>query len=329
MDRTASPLPPTTTQGLTGRRRVWPKNFSDRLTEPLPGIRDVIRLARVGGPLAAIGDTDRIPVRRDGLPTVPATGTAVTWVGHATFVLQTGGLRVLTDPVWSRRIPGIRPRFVPPGVAFADLRHVDAVVISHNHYDHLDAPTIRRLSRDTAIFAPAALGEWFRRRGFRAVTELDWWESVELGGVRFDFVPSHHWSKRGLTDTCRSLWGGWVLTAPSGHRTYFAGDTGYGHWFAEIGRRYPVIDVAMLPIGAYHPRWFMRPVHMNPEEAVRACVELGATHLASMHWGTFAMTTEPATEPLTRVRAAWAGTGRPRERLWDLAIGESRHLDPA
>jgi len=307
--------------------RRWPDSFFDRLTDPLPGWREMARLARSGGMRpSALGDVDRIPVRRAGLPEVESDQIGLTWVGHATFAVRIGGLTVLTDPVWSRRIPGIRPRFVPPGVAFADLRHVDAVVISHNHYDHLDAPTIRRLPRDTAMFVPGGLGPWFTRRGFRSVTELDWWESVPLNGVRFDFVPSHHWSRRGLTDTCRSLWGGWMLTAPDGRRLYFAGDTGYGRWFGEIATRYQEIEAALLPIGAYHPRWFMRPVHMNPEEAVKASVELDAARLVTMHWGTFAMTPEPVIEPLTRVRAAWDETGRPRDNLWDLAIGESRLL---
>ncbi|MGA8114172.1 MAG: MBL fold metallo-hydrolase [Actinocatenispora sp.] len=306
--------------------RIWPESFADRLTDPLPTLRDVARLARTANPWATGDDPDRIPVHRGGLPAVPRTGATVTWVGHATFVVQVGGLRVLTDPVWSRRVPGIRPRYVPPGVAFADLRHVDAVLISHNHYDHLDAPTIRRLPRETPMFVPAALGYWFRRRGFRSVVELDWWESSTVGDVRFDFVPSHHWSRRGLHDSCKSLWGGWVITGPADERLYFAGDTGYGHWFGRIAAAHPGIDVAMLPIGAYHPRWFMRPVHMNPEEAVRACADLGATSLATMHWGTFAMTAEPAIEPLTRVRAAWESTGRPRDQLWDLPIGGTGFL---
>jgi L-ascorbate metabolism protein UlaG (beta-lactamase superfamily) len=210
-------------------------------------------------------------------------------------------------------------------VAWDALPPIDAVVISHNHYDHLDAPTIRRLPRDTPVLVPAKLGRWFRRRGFTAVTELDWWESHQLGEVRFDFVPSHHWSRRTLTDTCRTLWGGWVLSG-AGSRVYFAGDTGYGHWFAEIGNRYPGIDLALMPVGAYDPRWFMRPMHVNPEEAVRACEELAATRMATMHWGTFVLSGERVTEPPERAAKAWAEAGRPREHLWDLAVGETRIL---
>lgn len=220
----------------------------------------------------------------------------------------------------------------PVGVRWEDLPPVDAVVISHNHYDHLDAPTLRRLPGNTPLFVPAGLARWCRRRGFTRVTELDWWEAAELpagegAAVRFDFVPAHHWSKRTLTDTCRSLWGGWVLTdGATGGRVYFAGDSGYGHWFREIGRRYPGVDLALLPVGAYDPRWWLRDVHTDPEEAVRACQDVGARHMAPMHWATFVLSAEPVLEPLTRVRAAWERTGRPREQLWDLPVGGSRVL---
>jgi L-ascorbate metabolism protein UlaG (beta-lactamase superfamily) len=306
--------------------RVWPENFTDRLTTPLPGWREMVRIFRTGGFAGSRADADRIPVLRSGLPAATREQTMVTWVGHASYVLQTGGLTILTDPIWSETMPGVSRRVTPPGVSWSDLPRIDAVLISHNHYDHLDAPTMKRLPRDTPIFVPGALGEWFTRRGFIDVTELDWWESASLVGVSFDFVPSHHWSRRTINDTCQTLWGGWVITTEEGARVYFAGDTGYGHWFAEIGQRYPGIDVALLPIGSYDPQWFMQPVHMNPEEAVQACADLGAERMAGMHWGTFILSREPLLEPLERVRAAWAGTDRPREHLWDLAIGESRAL---
>lgn len=317
-----------------GEIRDWPRSFTHRLTAPLPGVRAVARLAREGRlrPSAhALREVPELPFAPGPLPE-PAVGqAAVTWAGHASWVVRIGGLTVLTDPVWSRRILGTPPRLTPVGVSWEELPPIDAVVISHNHYDHLDAPTFRRLPRATPILVPAQLAVWFRRRGFSQVTDLDWWEAVELPGergpVRFDFVPAHHWSKRTLTDTCRSLWGGWVITdTHEGRRLYFAGDTGYGHWFEEIGRRYPGIDVALLPIGAYEPRWMLRPVHTNPEEAVRACMDLGARAMAPMHWATFVLSAEPPLEPLHRVRAAWAATGRPREELWDLPIGSSRLL---
>ncbi|WP_018383319.1 MBL fold metallo-hydrolase [Wenjunlia vitaminophila] len=313
-----------------GEARVWPRTFADRLTDPLPGTRDMLRVMRQGGfrPRGqALADLGRLPVNRSAVPLARTGRTAVTWAGHASFVLRVGDLTVLTDPVWSRRILGTPARVTPVGVAWDALPPVDAVLISHNHYDHMDWPTLRRLPRDTVLLVPAGLGRWFRRRGFTRVTDLDWWECVELEGVRFDFVPAHHWSRRGLADTCRSLWGGWVVTEPGGHRLYFAGDTGYGPWFTEIGRRYPGVDLALLPIGAYEPRWFLRAVHTDPDEAVRACLDLGARRMVPMHWGTFLLSREPVMEPLHRVRAAWERAGRPRADLWDLAVGDSRVLD--
>ncbi|MET9973177.1 MBL fold metallo-hydrolase, partial [Streptomyces sp. NPDC006356] len=181
-----------------------------------------------------LADIPRLPFEPAPVPRVDARTVAVSWAGHASWVVQIGGLTVLTDPVWSRRILGTPARVTPVGVAWSALPRVDAVVISHNHYDHLDAPTLRRLPRHTPVFVPAGLAPWFRRRRFTQVTELDWWEAAELSGVRFDFVPAHHWSKRTLTDTCRSLWGGWVLTAPDGQRVHFAGEAGEG---LEAGQR--------------------------------------------------------------------------------------------
>jgi len=274
-----------------------------------------------------LADAPAIPVSRTATLPRAATGqVAVTWVGHATYVIQIGDLVVVTDPVWSERIPGVNRRVTPVGLPFSALPRVDAVVVSHNHYDHLDAPTIRRFPRDTLMLVPANLGSWFRSKGYRRVVELDWYESYRVGGVDLDFVPAHHWSRRSLTDTCRSLWGGWVLTDESGQRVYFAGDTGYGHFFADIAAAYPGIDLALMPVGAYEPSWFMGPVHLDPAEAVRACADLGAPRMATMHWGTFLLSAEPLLAPVRGAEAAWAAAGRPREDLWDLAIGETRAL---
>jgi L-ascorbate metabolism protein UlaG (beta-lactamase superfamily) len=323
-DRTAAP------PRRPGETRAWPRSFADRLTQPLPGLT---AMAKAGwGALRprradVVADVPRLPVAPGPLPAIGAGEVSLTWAGHASWVVRIGGMTVLTDPVWSRRILATPARVTPVGVAWELLPRVDAVVISHNHYDHLDLPTLRRLPRETPLLVPAGLAAWCRRRGFAAVTEFDWWEAADIGGVRFEFVPAHHWSRRTLTDTCRTLWGGWVLADDHGPRVYFAGDTGYGHWFAEIGRRHPGIDVALLPIGAYEPRSLLRSVHTDPEEAVRACVEVGARAMAPMHWATFLLSAEPPLQPLTRVRAAWRRTGRPREDLWDLPVGASRVLD--
>jgi L-ascorbate metabolism protein UlaG (beta-lactamase superfamily) len=307
--------------------RDWPATFRDRLTAPLPGYRDIARIMRQGGfGVKDLSDAVRIPVSpQEKLAEVHSGQAAITWIGHASYVVQTGGLTILADPVWSRKIPGVKPRLTPPGVPLAGVGHVDAVVISHNHYDHLDAPTIRQLPRDTPMLVPGMLGAWFRRRDFTRVIELDWWESVRLGDVEFTFVPAHHWSRRTLTDTCRTLWGGWVFTHGDA-KVYFAGDTGYGHWFGEIAQRHPGIDLALLPVGAYEPNWFMKPVHMNPAEAVQACVDLGARRMATMHWGTFVLSAEPLLDPVRKAADAWTEAGRPREDLWDLAVGETRMM---
>ncbi|MGW5421603.1 MBL fold metallo-hydrolase [Streptomyces sp. NPDC003943] len=324
-----APPPPSALQPLGRLRLDWPRSFADRLTAPLPGVRAIARFAREGAVRPTpdgLRDIQRLPFEPGPLPEAGPDTLAVTWAGHASWVVRIGGLTVLTDPVWSRRILGTPARLTPVGVRWEDLPSVDAVVISHNHFDHLDAPTLKRLPRRTPVFVPAGLGRWFTRRRFSRVTELDWWEAAELGGVRFDFVPAHHWSKRTLRDTCRSLWGGWVLRDRAGRRVYFAGDTGYGHWFGEIGHRHPGIDLALLPIGAYHPRWWLGDVHTDPEEAVRAFQDLGARRMAPMHWATFVLSAEPVLEPLTRVRAAWEMAGLPREDLWDLGVGASRVL---
>jgi L-ascorbate metabolism protein UlaG (beta-lactamase superfamily) len=314
-----------------GEHRVWPRSFTDRLTDPLPGVRQLVRVVRecaVRPPAHALKEVPLLPVEQGAIPPAGPGTVSVTWAGHASWVIRIGGLTVLTDPVWSRRIPGTPARITPVGVPWSALPPVDAVVISHNHYDHMDAPTLKRLPRGTALFVPAGLARWFRRRGFTRVTELDWWENAELGGVRFDFVPAHHWSRRGLTDGCRSLWGGWVLSDAAGPRIYFAGDTGYGHYFREIGRAHPGIDLALLPIGAYAPRWMLRPVHTDPEEAVQAFLDVGAAAMAPMHWATFLLSSEPPLEPLRRARAAWKAAALPHSALWDLPVGGSRVLTP-
>ncbi len=222
------------------------------------------------------------------------------------------------------------PDPVPAGVALEALPPIDAVLLSHNHYD-LDVPTVRRLAQrhpQARWIVPLGLGEFLRRRGAQPVRELDWWEEARVGDVVFGCTPAQHFSARGLGDRSRTLWCGWSVAAPA-RRLFFAGDTGYHPEFTRIGERFGPFHAALLPIGAYEPRWFMQPVHMNPEESVGAFRDLTRGHSAvmvPMHWGTFRLTDEPLDEPPRRVARAWREAGFPPDDLWLLAPGETRAL---
>ncbi|MHB8586146.1 MAG: MBL fold metallo-hydrolase [Thermoplasmatota archaeon] len=242
----------------------------------------------------------------------------VTWIGHATTLIQLDGQTFLTDPVFGNAGWGTVKREVAAGLAPRELPRVDALLVSHNHPDHLDPASVKALPRSTPVFCPAGLGSWFRRRRFRNVTEMPWWQSRTVGGVNgasgatgggidVTAVPAQHWSRRGMFDEGRSHWCGYVV---SGDRTvYFAGDTAYFSGFRQIAQRFQ-IDLAILPIGAYEPRWFMRSVHMQPEEAAQAYGDLGAKALMPMHWGTFRLTDEPLDEPPRRLADAMAHAGK-------------------
>jgi N-acyl-phosphatidylethanolamine-hydrolysing phospholipase D len=266
---------------------------------------------------------------------------SATWVGHSTVLVQLGGLNILTDPIWSDRaspLPWIGPRrWVPPGVALDSLPPLDLVLLSHNHYDHLDAPTVRALARrhpEAHWLVPLGLAHLLRRLGQHRITELDWWDEVAIGGARIASLPAQHFSARGPLDRMRTLWCGWTVRS-SGRSLFFAGDTGYHPAFRVIGERYGPFDLSLLPIGAYEPRWFMRPVHMTPEEAVQAFQDANAHHAPArvpialgIHWGTFKLTDEPMDAPPERMRAAWRAAGLPEESLWILAHGETRWDPP-
>jgi len=264
---------------------------------------------------------------------VPLEGSAavVTFIGHATFLIQTAAGNILTDPMYSQRAGPLNvmgPRRVrQPAVLFDDLPRIATVLLSHNHYDHCDLPTLRMIAErfDPIIVTPIGNGPIARSAGFRRIEELDWWQDEKTSALPITLTPAQHFSARGPFDKNRALWGGFMLTAGS-RRIYFAGDTAYGPFFRDIRGRLGPIDLALLPIGAYEPRWLLRPVHTDPEEAVRACREVGARRMAPMHWSTFLLSTEPVLEPLRRVRAAWEAAGLPREDLWDLPIGQSRAL---
>ena len=255
--------------------------------------------------------------------------TTITWVGHATLLVQVDGLSVLTDPQWSDRAgptSWLGPRRLgPPGLAFEALPRIDVVVISHDHYDHLDLPTVKRLAatHDPLFIVPLGLKQWFADNGMTRVEELDWWQEREHAGVRFVCVPAQHFSQRSFWDANRRLWASWAILGRE-KRLYFAGDTGYFAGFKEAGRRLGPFDVAALPIGAYVPAEIMKWVHVTPEESVQAFVDLGARTMVAMHWGTFDLADEPLGEPPVRVIAEIQRRSIEPSRAWILKIGESR-----
>lgn len=260
---------------------------------------------------------------------------SLTWLGHSSFLVRLGGLLVATDPIFADRV-GLARRNVAPPIADAALPAVDVVTISHAHFDHLDLPSLQAIDARTRALTgkpplylvPTAVGRYLRAAGLAPVVERGWWEEHRVGDVRFTFVPQQHWSMRTPFDRNTALWGGWVMRGPEG-TAYHAGDTGWFSHFAEIGARCGPIDWAMLPIGAYDPRWMMQAQHMSAEEAGRAFVHCGARHLVAMHWGTFQLTDEPLAEPPERVRRWWNEEGpgaSERHRLWVMDVGETRAL---
>ena len=276
-------------------------------------------------------------------PRAAGDAISVTWVGHSTLLVQLGALNVLTDPVWSDHaapLPGLGPRrWAPPGIDFGALPPLDLVLLSHDHYDHFDTRTVRRL---TAAHPQAhwvttlGMAALVRPRGVTRVTELDWWDETDVAGARIACAPAQHFSGRGPFDRWRRLWASFVLRAGDG-RIYFGGDSGYHPEYTAIGRRYGPFDLSLLPIGAYEPRWFMRTVHMDPEEAVQAFRDLNATRgngekqgrravMVGMHWGTFKLTDEALGEPPVRARAAWTHAGEDPDDLWILPHGGTRWL---
>ncbi|HEY1952994.1 MAG TPA: MBL fold metallo-hydrolase [Gemmatimonadaceae bacterium] len=262
----------------------------------------------------------------------------VTWVGHTTFLIQMGGLNILTDPVWSERASPVQfagpKRLVAAAVDFDSLPPIDVVILSHDHYDHLDSGTISRLvSRYPAAlwFCPLGVGAFLRRHGAREITECDWWQEAAAGTLHLTCVPAQHFSGRTLGRRDRTLWCGWTLQSIN-RRLFFGGDTALHPEFGTIGARCGPFDLAILPIGAYEPRWFMGSVHMNPEDCMKAVNDLNAVQrgkrvtLVAAHWGTFKLTDEPMDEPPVRMRAAWEANNLETTNLWIMRHGETRTL---
>ena len=255
---------------------------------------------------------------------------AVTFVNHATFLLQISGLNILTDPVWSRRVSPFRwlgpARVRKPGIAFDELPNIDLILLTHNHYDHMDLDTLTKLNQR---FAPTVLVSTgnktlLRSIGFEDVHELDWWDDIQINpALKITFAPTQHFSGRSLWDRQKSLWGSYMLHYRN-RLIYFGGDSGYSSHFSEIRQRLGPPDLSFLGIGAYAPRWFMKPMHMNPEEAVQAHQDLESRQSIGMHFGTFQLSSEAIDQPKIDLEAALSQQDVPDEQFVTLAEGETR-----
>jgi L-ascorbate metabolism protein UlaG (beta-lactamase superfamily) len=259
---------------------------------------------------------------------VDGAALRATFINHSTMLLQTGSLNILTDPVWSRRVSPVQfagpERHRAPGIRFEDLPPIHVLLISHNHYDHFDVPTLRRISaaHRPVVFCPLGLQAPLQALGFTEVHELDWWQSLLSKGLRVHCIQAQHFAARTPFDRNRTLWCGWLLETGHGN-IYFAGDTGFGGFFASVRERFSSIRLALLPIGAYEPEWFMGPVHMSPEQAVDAHQILRASISIAIHFGTFSLADDGETAPTDRLLRALAGH-KEGDRFWVLEHGEGR-----
>ena len=265
-----------------------------------------------------------------------ATEPTATWIGHATFLVQLAGMNVLTDPHFSERASPVQfagpKRIVPLPIAIEELPRIDVVLISHNHYDHLDVGSVKALASRAAgsplFLVPLGLKAWFSAIGIERVEEHDWWQARSEGRLRFTLVPAQHWSKRTLWDANQTLWGGWVIEG-GGVKAIHTGDLGYSQDARDIGERLGPFDLAFIPIGAYAPRWFMKTMHVDPAEAVQLRADLRARRAIGMHWGTFEhLTDEPLDEPPAVLAAQRAAAGLAPADFDVMKIGETRRIVP-
>ena len=277
--------------------------------------------------------------RRAELPRVDNDGAAlranvaaptVTWIGHATLLFQLDGVNLLTDPQWSERASPVSfagpRRVMPPGLRFEDLPPIHVVVISHDHFDHLDLPTVKHLAavHHPRFYVPLGLKAWLAEQGVADVVELDWGESRSERGLTLTCVPVQHWSARSFFELNRRLWSGWVI-AGRDRRALFTGDTGYyPPYFREIGARLGPFDLAAIAIGAYEPPAMMRSTHTTPEEALQIFADVHGRRFLAMHWGTFDLAEEPLDEPPKRLAAEAKRLGLAKDRLWIMKHGETR-----
>lgn len=315
-------------QSVKKRRR-----FENSYPHPAHGLPAVLRWQLGWGPreTSFISPDPLPPYRPEFSPPGDFTRPVVeqfqlTWIGHSSFLIQHRGRNLLTDPIFGncQPFPLARLRRVaPPGVPFAALPKIHDVLISHCHYDHLDAPTIKRLGAVPNYWMPSGLSPWFRRRGIQSAREMAWWQSAALADdLEIHCVPAQHFAARGPFDRNRTHWCGWVLRSAQ-RIIYFAGDTGYCPVFHEIGERFGGFDLAMIPIGAYRPRWIMQPVHVDPNEAVQIHLDIRSRQSVACHWGTFALTDEPLNEPPAVLRQVLAKHGLPPEQFRTLRFGET------
>jgi N-acyl-phosphatidylethanolamine-hydrolysing phospholipase D len=286
-------------------------------------------------------DADLGYIRRNALAGGHMEPT-VTWIGHATVLVQASGLNVLTDPIFSLRASPLQfagpKRSQAPGIALGDLPHIDVVVISHNHYDHLDRASVQALAKQAGgaplFLVPLGLKAWMERLGVARAVELDWSEVYLHQGVEFQFTPAQHWSGRSLSDRNRTLWGGWAVLGADFH-WFFTGDTGYSRDFIDTQQRLAPrhtaeqggsFDVALIAVGACLPRWFMKDQHVDLHEALQIHLDLRAKCSVGVHWGTFALADDPLDQPIHELPEVRLAKAVPKESFFLLPIGGTRRL---
>jgi L-ascorbate metabolism protein UlaG (beta-lactamase superfamily) len=296
-----------------------------------PGLMELLRWKWNDAP----GPWEESSAARPGTPPPRRVGTGqlrVTFVNHSTLLLQLNDLNILTDPIWSERASPVSfagpKRARQPGIRFEDLPPIDLVLVSHDHYDHLDLSTLERLAStfQPRFIVPLGNRDLLAENQIPRVEELDWWQSFQVApGTRVWAVPAQHFSQRGVCDRCASLWAGFVIQSDTGY-VYFAGDTAWGPHFEQIRTRFGAPRLALLPIGAFEPDWFMQSTHMNPEQALDAHRALSAQASVAMHFGTFRLGDDGQREAPERLLAAVAKAADPSLQFWVLDFGEGRDL---